>query len=109
VPASGPAGLSRGLIADGVLSRTELQDAVFKTALPEEFNLETFTYNPIVIPDTPLYYTQQGYGNAHVASALRAIDVLLWRAPMPDRSDVDAWIASTDAIRDTLYPPPTYP
>jgi hypothetical protein len=109
VPSLGPTGLSKGLIADGVLTRTELQDAVFKTALPEEFNPETFTYNPIVIPDTPLYYTQQGYGNAHVASALRAIEVLLGRAPMPDRSDVDAWIASVDAVRDSLYPPPTYP
>ena len=108
VPAYGPAGLAKGLIADGVLTRTELQDAVFKTALPKDFDSETWTDDPIVIPDSPFYYTQQGYGNANVASALRAIDVLLGRAPMPDRSEVDAWIASIDAIRDSIYPPPIY-
>ena len=109
MPAFGPSGIAKGLVADGVLARTELQDAVFKTALPEEFNAETWTYDPVVIPDTPLYYTQQGYGNAHVASALRAIEVLLGRAQMPDRSDVDTWIASIDAVRDSVYPPPSYP
>ena len=109
VPAYGPAGLAKGLIADGVLARTELEDAVFKTAQPEEFNTETWVYDPIVIPNTPLYYTQQGYGNANVAAALRAIEVIMGRAPMPNRSEVDAWIETVDAVRNTVYPPPTYP
>jgi hypothetical protein len=38
-----------------------------------------------------------------VAAALRAIEVIMGRAPMPDRSEVDAWIATIDAIRDTVY------
>ena len=109
VPAYGPSGIAKGLIADGVLARTELQDAVFKTAEPEEFNAETWTYDPVVIPNTPLYYTQQGYGNANVAAALRAIEVIMGRAPMPNRSEVDAWIATVDAVRNSVYPPPTYP
>jgi hypothetical protein len=109
VPAYGPAGIAKGLLADGVLARTELQNAVFKTAQPEEFNTETWVYDPVVIPNTPLYYTQQGYGNANVAAALRAIEVIMGRAPMPDRSDVDAWMASIDMLRDSVYPPPTYP
>jgi len=109
VPAYGPAGIAKGLLADGVLARTELQDAVFKTAHPEEFNTETWVYDPVVIPNTPLYYTQQGYGNANVAAALRAIEVIMGRAPMPDRSEVDAWIATVDVLRDSVYPPPTYP
>ena len=109
VPAYGPAGIAKGLIADGVLARVELQDAVYKTAQPEEFNPETWTYDPVVVPNTPLYYTQQGYGNANVAAALRAIEVIMGRAPMPNRSEVDAWIASIDSIRDSVYPPPTYP
>jgi hypothetical protein len=61
------------------------------------------------VPNNPLYYTQQGYGIANVASGLRAIDVVLARAAMPNRADVDAWIATEDAVRDTVYPPPTYP
>jgi hypothetical protein len=109
VPAYGPSGIAKGFIADGVLARTELQDAVFKTAQPEEFNPDTWTYDPVVVPNTPLYYTQQGYGNANVAAALRAIEVIMGRAPMPNRSDVDAWIASIDAVRNSIYPPPTYP
>ncbi|HKO62827.1 MAG TPA: S8 family serine peptidase [Pyrinomonadaceae bacterium] len=109
VPAYGPSGIAKGLIADGVLARTELQDAVYKTSHPEEFNPDTWLYDPVVIPNTPLYYTQQGYGNANVAAALRAIEVIMGRAPMPNRSEVDAWIASVDAVRNTLYPPPTYP
>ena len=109
VPAYGPSGIAKGSIADGVLARTELQDAVLKTAQPEEFNVETWTYDPVVIPNSPLYYTQQGYGNANVAAALRAIEVIMGRTPMPNRSEVDAWIASIDTIRNTVYPPPTYP
>ncbi len=109
VPAYGPSGIAKGLIADGVLARTELQDAVYKTAQPEEFNPETWLYDPVVIPNTPLYYTQQGYGNANVAAALRAIEVIMGRSPMPSRSEVDAWIGSIDAVRNSIYPPPTYP
>jgi hypothetical protein len=109
VAAVGPPNRAGGLIADGVLTRTELQDAVFKTAEPGEFDPNGWTYDPIVVPTTPVYYTQQGYGNANVASGSRAIDVILGAAPMPDRADVDAWIALVDGVRDTVYPPPTYP
>lgn len=100
-PRSGPVG-------DGVLTRQELQDAVFKTAQHAEFNATTFTYDPFVVPDSPVYYTQEGYGVANVSSADRAIEVLLGRAPMPDRSEVDAWIAAEDEVRDVVYPPPPY-
>jgi hypothetical protein len=110
VAAFGPARRgATGPLADGALTRLELQDAVFKTAEPAEFNAETWTYDPVVIPDNPLYYTQQGYGVANVASAARAIDVLLGRAPLPDRTEVDAWMATVDETRDVVYPPPTYP
>jgi hypothetical protein len=109
VAAVGPPRRAGGLIADGVLTREELEDAVFKTAEPGEFDPKGWTYDPIVVPTTPVYYTQQGYGTANVASALRAIDVIFGRAPMPDRSDVDAWIAVVDSVRDSVYAPPTYP
>ncbi|HWC32051.1 MAG TPA: S8/S53 family peptidase, partial [Actinomycetota bacterium] len=106
VPAAGRRG--PGMLADGVLTRLELQDAVFKTAFPEAFDAERWTYDPTVVPDSPAYYTQEGYGIANVASGLRAIDVIFGRAPMPDRAEVDAWIARIDGVRDMVYPPDRY-
>lgn len=109
VAAVGPPNRAGGLLGDGVLTRTELERAVFTTAEPGEFDPNGWTYDPIVVPTTPVYYTQQGYGTANVASAFRAIDVITGAAPMPDRSDVDAWIALVDSVRETVYPSPTYP
>lgn len=109
VAAVGPANRNGGLLGDGVLTRVELERAVFTTAEPGEFDPNGWTYDPIVVPTTPVYYTQMGYGNASVESALRAVDVITGAAPMPDRSDVDAWIAIVDGVRDTVYPKPTYP
>jgi hypothetical protein len=108
VPALGPGNVAGGLAGDGVVTRVELQDAVFKTARPGRVDPTTFLFDPLVVPDTPLYYTMQGYGVANVASGERAIDVLLGRAAMPQRTEVDAWIASIDVIRDSVWPPPTY-
>jgi hypothetical protein len=107
--AVGPAKRKGGLLADGVLTRVELERAVFTTAEPGEFDPNGWTYDPIVVPTTPVYYTQQGYGTADVASAQRAVDVITGAAPMPGRADVDAWIATVDGVRDTVYPKPTYP
>jgi hypothetical protein len=108
VPSAGPA-LAGGFAGDGVLTRLELQDAVFKTARPGHVDPANYLYDPLVVPDSPVYYTMQGYGLANVASAGRAIDVLLGRAPLPDRRDVDTWIAGIDTVRDAVYPPPSYP
>ena len=60
-------------------------------------------------PQQPYGQPQQGYGTANVASAFRAVDVITGAAPMPVRSDVDAWIALVDSVRETVYPSPTYP
>lgn len=109
VAAIGPGKRQGGLLADGVLTREELERAVFTTAEPGEYDPKGQTYDPIVVPTTPVYYTQQGYGTANVASGQRAVDVIMGAAPMPDRSDVDAWIATVDGVRDTVYPKPTYP
>ena len=108
VPALGPANVAGGLASDGVLTRGELQEAVFKTARPGQIDPENFLFDPLVIPDSPAYFTMQGYGLANVASAGRAIDVLLGKTPMPQRPEVDAWIAAIDLIRDSVWPPPTY-
>jgi len=108
VPALGPGNVAGGLAGDGVVTRVELQNAVYKTARPGRVDPETFLFDPLVVPDSPAYYTMQGYGVANVASGDWAIDVLLGRAAMPLRSDVDAWIATIDVIRDSVWPPPTY-
>lgn len=107
VPALGPA-IAGGSASDGVLTRVELQDAVYRTARPGHVDPETYLYDPLVVPDTPLYFTMQGYGVANVASAARATDVLLGREAMPARPEVDTWMAGIDLIRDTVWPPPSY-
>jgi hypothetical protein len=94
-----------GLVADGVLTRLELQDAVFKTAFPSPFDPKEWTYDPAVVPDTPAYYTQEGYGIANRESSALAVDVVLGLMEMPDRAEVDAWIAEWDAIRDSWWSP----
>ena len=109
VAAVGPANRNGGLLADGALTRTELERAVFTTAVPAPFDPNAWTYDPIVVPTTDMYYTQQGYGIASAESASRAIDVITGATSMADRSDVDAWIATVDGVRDTVYPKPTYP
>ena len=108
VPALGPANVAGGFAGDGVLTRTELQDAVYQTARPGHIDPDNFLFDPLVVPDSPAYFTMQGYGIANVASAGRAIDVLLGRTGMPERPEVDAWIAGIDLIRDSVWPPPTY-
>jgi hypothetical protein len=108
VPALGRNGLAGGLLADGVLTRDELQAAVLSTARPGSLDVERLSYEPLVVPDTPASFTQEGYGVANISSALRAVAVILGRAAMPDRSDVDAWMRAVDAIRDQVYPPPSY-
>lgn len=107
VPAAGRRG--PGMLADGVLTRLELQEAVFKTAIRAPLDPTTYAYEPVPsVPDTPLYYTQMGYGVVNRISAKSAVDVMLGRAPMPDRSDVDAWIAQLDTIRDAIWNPADY-
>ncbi len=107
VPAAGRRG--PGLLSDGILTRIELQDAVFKTAQHAPFDPQTFAYEPVsTIPDSPAYYTQEGYGIANMASGKRAVDVIFGRSPMPDRAEVDQWIATIDIIRDALWNPDDY-
>ena len=105
-PAVGAPVAGSPFLGDGVLTRIELQDAVLKTAEPAALDDPTaIAADPAVWPTTEEYYAFQGYGIANVASALRAIDVLIGDAPLPDRADVDTWIATIDAARDVFYPP----
>lgn len=92
-------------LADGKLTRAELREAVLKTALPLNTGNDPsiFPY-PLTAP----YADQsnvlvEGYGAATPNSAKRAIDVLLGRTLMPDRSYEDDFFALDRVVRDTLW------
>ncbi len=86
---------------DGILTRTELVDAVFKTAEHEGEGV-TPEY-PVTTPQGEFQYAFEGYGLVEPASGSRAIDVLLGFAPLPERPDEDEFFAEDEAIRDDLW------
>ena len=91
---------------DGKLTRAELRDAVLKTAFPlnQDNTASTFPYPltaPYVTPETNVLF--EGYGAATPEGAKRAVDVILGRALMPDRSFEDQFMAASRAVKDTLY------
>jgi hypothetical protein len=92
-------------LSDGKLTRTELREAVLKTAFPlnQDNAVSTFPF-----PATAPYAGEsnvlfEGYGAATPESARRAIDVILGRALLPDRSFEDEFFVLDQAIKDTLY------
>lgn len=90
---------------DGRLTRAELRDAVLKTAFP--LNTEN-SPSPFPYPATAPYADNlnvlfEGYGAATPESAKRAIDVILGRVMMPDRSFEDQFFALDRAVKDTIY------
>lgn len=89
-------------LADGVLTRAELTEVVFKTA---EHDQGPWSPNyPVTSPkDNPYQYMVEGYGILEPASADRAIDVLVNGAPLPSRPAEDDFFAADSAIRDFLW------
>jgi hypothetical protein len=93
-------------LADGKLTRSELRDAVLKTAFPlnQDNSPSTFPYPltaPYINAETNVLF--EGYGAATPEGAKRAIDVILGRAVMPDRSFEDQFMAASRVVKDTLY------
>ncbi|MCI0344185.1 MAG: S8/S53 family peptidase, partial [Chloroflexi bacterium] len=91
---------------DGKLTRAELRDAVLKTAFPLNTDNapSTFPYPltaPYINAETNVLF--EGYGAATPEGAARAVDVILGRAVMPDRSFEDQFMAASRAVKDTLY------
>lgn len=86
---------SGGAVADGRLTRAELIDAVYSSAVPPGFA-------PAV--DT----VRGGYGVVSHESVSTALDVLFGAAPRPERAEEDTWHAATNAARDAIWgqPPP---
>ena len=92
-------------LADGRLTRSELREAVLKTAYPlnVENNPSMFPY-PATAPytgDPNVLF--EGYGAATPESAQRAIDVLLGNADLPERPFEDDFFALDRQIRDSIY------
>ena len=93
-------------LADGELTRAELRDAVLKTAFPlnQDNKPSTFPFPmtaPYLTPETNMLF--EGYGAATPEGAKRAVDVILGRALVPDRSFEDQFSAMDQAVKDTLY------
>ncbi|MDQ3957449.1 MAG: hypothetical protein M3273_03910, partial [Actinomycetota bacterium] len=64
------------------------------------------TWDYAVRPTTPIYYVHQGYGVVTKVSKALALDVLLGKETMPDRAEVDSFIAGVDAIRNVIWGEP---
>ena len=91
---------------DGRLTRSELRDTVLKTAFPLNQDNQPSTYPfpmtaPYLTPETNMLF--EGYGAATPEGAKRAVDVILGRALVPDRSFEDQFSAMDQAVKDTLY------
>lgn len=105
VVAEGQAIPDSAMLADGKLTRSELREAVLKTAFPlnQANQASTFPY-PLTAPyagEANVLF--EGYGAATPEGARRAVDVILGRELMPDRSFEDEFFALDQAVKDTLY------
>ena len=94
-----------GPLSDGVLTRTEAEGILLRTARHVLFDEETATQDVSIRPTTgtPFDHLVQGYGLVDRDAAALADRVLLGLAPMPDRSDVDQTMLLTDAVRDAIW------
>ncbi|MDD5502413.1 MAG: PKD domain-containing protein, partial [Candidatus Thermoplasmatota archaeon] len=91
-----------GPLSDGKLTREELKEAVFKTALPPGSD---YISVPVTMPlgGTPADWPLCGYGIANKYSAQDAVKVVLGQSSMPDRSDVDMWMEYDEQVRDIIW------
>ncbi|MGH3442802.1 MAG: S8 family serine peptidase [Nitriliruptorales bacterium] len=90
---------------DGQLTRRELRAAVLKSAAPRFDGEQAGRFYPL--PQTwdleQAHYVFEGYGAPGPAAAERAVEVLLGVAPLPDRSEEDAFFLSDCQARDFQY------
>ncbi|HVF52746.1 MAG TPA: S8/S53 family peptidase [Actinomycetota bacterium] len=95
-----------GPLSDGKLTRPEAEEIVQKTAFPVSADPEQITWDYAVRPTTPLYYVFLGYGVVNASSKALALDVLMGKEPMPERAEVDQWIAAMDVLRNAIWGEP---
>ncbi|HEX2056954.1 MAG TPA: S8/S53 family peptidase [Actinomycetota bacterium] len=106
VVAAGKKKLPKGPLDDGKLTRLEAEALVMKTAAPVPADPEKLTWDYAVRPTTPIYYLHQGYGVVTSESKALALDVLLGKEDLPDRTEVDTFIAGIDTIRNAIWGEP---
>ncbi len=88
-------------LADGKLTRRELRGVVLKTAASLDARTSMWPYP--VNTNASDRFLFEGYGAATPNAAARALEVLLGRAELPDRSDADQFFAVDCELRDALY------
>ena len=106
----------KGPLADGKFTLAEWKTVVFKTASPRPKAqhedgppCETGQYGPTPVkwtdvPDDYPEYVNIGYGAIDDRSSALATKVLTGQAPLPDRSDTDAYFEKDRQVRETTYP-----
>lgn len=103
--AAGGEAPSSGPLADGTLTRDELEQVVMRTAIPTNFDPnEPIAHN--TVPGTPAGYMWEGYGLVNRTSLARGLQVLEGTMALPERPEVDAWIETTDGVRDAYWGEP---
>lgn len=88
-------------LGDGILTRAELVETVFKTAR-HDINGDSIGY-PVSTPNNPHQYVVEGYGIVEPESGARALDVLTGKAPLPLRPAEDDFFEADSALRDELW------
>lgn len=88
-------------LKDGQLTRAELVEAVFKTA--QHDTRSSISFPPTSPGLNPAQYVVEGYGLVEPESGLRALDVLLGKAPLPLRPAEDRFFAADSQLRDELW------
>ncbi|HEX2294136.1 MAG TPA: S8 family serine peptidase [Actinomycetota bacterium] len=106
VVAVGKKKLASGPLDDGKLTRLEAEALVQKTASPVPADPEKITWDYAVRPTTPIYYLHQGYGVVTRDSKALALDVLLGKEELPDRTEVDTFVSAMDEIRNAIWGEP---
>ena len=78
-----------GALADGVITRVEVEEAVQATAVPRTTQ--------------PGAFVREGYGLVDALTLDQAMRVLFGEAPRPERPQEDAWQGAMDAARDAVW------
>lgn len=97
----------RGALSDGRLSAGELHEIVRKTANPNphDSRYDGTSFLPIPQPvDLPFaFYPKMGYGEVSERTIDAALDVLLGRAPLPERPFEDRFYEQSEELRRRLW------
>ncbi|MEA2683638.1 MAG: hypothetical protein QOK05_1966 [Chloroflexota bacterium] len=101
VIATGTAVAGSPYLADGKLTRSELVEAVLKTA--ETGTENTSLQFPPTVPGNPFQFAIEGYGILNVNTGRLAQNVLMGNAALPARVNEDQFMSLDGDLRDALW------